>query len=98
MLYVLCSLQTNLYISFHHQSDVLLQQGTTFMELLLSSEIINAMDKSLKKVHLSSGQPDLTLYWSWPIDVLAGGMSELRLIGPNLVPVLVTRCLYWGYV
>ena len=64
MLYGLCSLQTNLHISFHHQSDVLLQQGTTYVELLLSPEIRNAMEKSLEKVHLSSGQPDLTLYWS----------------------------------
>ena len=54
-----CYLQTNLHISFHHQSDVLLQQGTTSAELLLSPEIRNAME-SLKKVHLSSGQPDLT--------------------------------------
>ena len=48
MLYGLCSLQTNLLISFHHQSDVLLHQGTTFEELLLSSQIGNAMEKSLK--------------------------------------------------
>ena len=68
MLYRLCSFQTNLHISFHHQSDVLLHQGTTFEELLLSSEIRNAMGKTLQKVYLSSGQPDLTEYWSWPLD------------------------------
>ena len=45
MLYGLCSLQTNLHISFHHQSDVLLQQATTFMKLLLSPKIRNAMEK-----------------------------------------------------
>ena len=43
MLYGLCYLQTNLHISFHHQSDVSPQQGTTFAELLLSPEIRNAM-------------------------------------------------------
>ena len=35
MLSRLFSVQTNVCISFHHQSDVLLNQGTTFMELLL---------------------------------------------------------------
>ena len=49
MLYGLCSLQTNLHISFLHQSDVLLHQGTTFEELLLSSEIRNAMEKQCEK-------------------------------------------------
>ena len=34
-LYWLFSLQTNLLISFHHQSDVSLHQDTTFKELLL---------------------------------------------------------------
>ena len=34
MLYGLSSLLTNLCISFHHQSDVLLHQGTTFEGLL----------------------------------------------------------------
>ena len=48
MLYGLFYLQTNLHKSFHHQSDVLLQQGTTFVELLLSSEIRNAMEKVWK--------------------------------------------------
>ena len=78
MLYGVCSLQTNLYISFHHQSDVLLYQGTTFEELLLSSELRNAMGKSLQKVHLSSGQTDLTSYNSWPPDASMGGMSDSR--------------------
>ena len=73
MLYGLCPLQINLLISFNHQSDVLLHQGTTFEELLLSSEIRNAMGKSLKKVNLSSGQPDLTDYWSWQLDGSNGG-------------------------
>ena len=27
---------------------------------------------------------------------LPGGTSELRLTGPNAVPLLATRCLYWG--
>ena len=45
MLYRLCSLLTNLHISFHHQSDVVLQQGTTFMKVLLSPEIIYAMEQ-----------------------------------------------------
>ena len=41
-----------LLISFHHKSDVLLHQCTTFEELLLSPEIRNAKEKSLNK-----GQP-----------------------------------------
>ena len=45
MLYGLCFLLTNLHISFHHQSDVLLQQGTTFVKLLLSPEIRNVVEK-----------------------------------------------------
>ena len=45
MLYTLFSLHTNLLISFHHKSDVLLHQGTTFKELLLSSQTRNAMEK-----------------------------------------------------
>ena len=61
----LLSLQTNLLVSFHLQSDVLLHQGTTFNELLLSSQIRNAMEKSLTK-----GQPKVvthlaTKYLSW---------------------------------
>ena len=36
-------------------------QGTTFI-------IRNAMGKTLQKVHLSLGQPDLTSYYSWPPD------------------------------
>ena len=58
MLYGLHSLQTNLCISLHHQSDVLLHQGTTCKELILLSEIRNALEKSLQKIHLSSGHPD----------------------------------------
>ena len=47
MLLRLFSVQTNLLISFHHQSGVLLHKGTTFWELLLSSDIGNAMGKKL---------------------------------------------------
>ena len=60
MLCGLCSLQTNLHISLHHQSGVLLHKGTTFQELPLSSEIRNALGKSLQKVHVSSCEPDLS--------------------------------------
>ena len=59
MLYGLCSLPANLHISFHHQSDVLLQQDVTFGEQLLSPEIRNAIEKSAEG-YLSSGQLDLT--------------------------------------
>ena len=72
MLYRLCSLQTNLHISFHHQSDVLLHQGTTFEELLLSSEIL--WKKTLQKEHLSSGLPDQTSYYSWAPDASTRGI------------------------
>ena len=67
MLYGLCSLQTNLHISFHHQSNVLLHQGTTFEELLPSSEIRNAMEKQSEKgtSELRATKPE---YWSWPLD------------------------------
>ena len=82
MLYGLCCLQTNLHIPLHHQSDVLLHQGTTCEELILSSEIRNALGKSLQKVHLSSVQPDQK----------DNHMSCL----PDVVPLLVTTCLYWG--
>ena len=58
MLYRLCSLQTNLCISLQHQSDVLGHHSTTCEELIFSSEIRNALGRSLQKVHLSSGQPD----------------------------------------
>ena len=65
MLYRLCSLQTSLLKSFHHQSDVVLHQGTTFKELLLSSEIGNALEKSLNK-----GLPvQMNYYCNWPHDV-----------------------------
>ena len=52
MLYRLLSLQTNLLISFHSQSDVSLHQGTTCEELLLSSQTRNAMEKVWPKVNL----------------------------------------------
>ena len=39
MLYRLFSLQTNLHISLHHQSDVLWHNGTNYEELLFSSYI-----------------------------------------------------------
>ena len=45
MLCRLCSFLTNFCISFHHQSDILLQQGTTFVKLLFSPEIRNVMQK-----------------------------------------------------
>ena len=46
-------------------------------------------------VQLSSGQPDITLYQSWPLDssLGGGGTSELRWTGHNLAPLLATRCL-----
>ena len=49
-------------------------------------------------VHLSSGQLDwiqvhTTLDHQMPVP---GGTSELRSTKPNLVPVLVTKCLYQG--
>ena len=78
MLYGLCSLQTNLNISFHHQSDVLLHQGTTFEELLLSSVIRNPIGKTLQKVHLRPGLPDLTSYHSWPPDASTGDTYDYR--------------------
>ena len=39
MLYGLCSLQMNLHISLHHQSDVLQHNGTNYEELIFSSDI-----------------------------------------------------------
>ena len=39
MLYGLCSLQSNLCISLHHQSDILWHNGTNCKELLFSSDI-----------------------------------------------------------
>ena len=76
MLYRLCSLQTNLHISFHHQYDVLPHQGTTFEELLLLSEIRNPMEKTVQKVHVSSGLPNLTSYHSCPADASMGSTSD----------------------
>ena len=60
MLYGLCSLLTNLHISFHHQSDVLLWLGTTFCQTTFITRNQKCYGKSLPKVYLSSGQPDLT--------------------------------------
>ena len=40
MLYGLFSLQTNLHISLHYQSDVLQHNSTNYEELLLSSDIL----------------------------------------------------------
>ena len=58
--YTDCYLQTNLHISFHHQSDVSLQQGTTFMELLLSpkSEMLWKMSEKGTS-ELRSSRPNL---------------------------------------
>ena len=39
MLYGLFSLQTNLFISLHYQSDVLWHNGTNYKQLLFSSDI-----------------------------------------------------------
>ena len=85
-LYGLCSLQTNLPISFHHQSDVLPCQGTTFKELLLSSEIRNPMGKTLQRIHLRSGLPDLTSYHSCSPDASTGSTSEYRAAWPKDSP------------
>ena len=48
----------NLLMSFYHQCDVLLHQGTTFSKLLLLSQIGNAMEKNsvLIQVRLTFGQ------------------------------------------
>ena len=61
MLYRLFSIQTNLLISFHHQSDVLLHQGTTFKELLFSSQIRYAMEKVWPKINLPKIVTDLVM-------------------------------------
>ena len=62
MLSRLLSVLTNLCISFQHQSGVLLHKGTTLEELLLSSQIENAMEKNKTKVSLTCSltkcQPD----------------------------------------
>ena len=107
MLYRLCSLQTNLHISFHHPSDVLLHQGTTFEELLLSSEIRNPMVKTAKSTsECSSTRPNFIpflatrcLYWGVHLttgqpDPKANYMS----CWPNVIPLLVTICLWGGYI
>ena len=43
MLYRLFSLQTNLHISLHYQSDVLQHNGTNYKQLLFSSDILAGM-------------------------------------------------------
>ena len=78
MLCGLCSLQTNLCISLHHQSYVLWHHGTTCKELIFSSEIRNALGKSLQKVHLSSGQSNQKdNHMSCLPYVVLGGTSKL---------------------
>ena len=47
---------------------------------------------------LTKLQVDLTWYCSWPLHASTGHMSELRSTGPNLVPLLATRCIYQGYI
>ena len=79
MLYRLFSLQTTLLISFYHQSDVLLNQGTTFEELLLSSQIRNAMEKVWPKVNMPKVVTYLAtrcLYWGGGWGVRAGATSD----------------------
>ena len=76
---IICSLQTNLHMSLHHQSDILQHHGTTCEELIFSLDIRNALGKSLQKVHLSSGQPDQK--------------DNLMTCLPYVVLLLVTRCL-----
>ena len=67
MLYGLYFLLTNLHISFYHQSDVSLHQGTTFAKLLLSPEIRNAVEKVCKGTsELRSTRPNLVLTLTTP--------------------------------
>ena len=62
MLSRLFSVQTNLCISFHYQSGVLLHKGTTLYKVLLSSQIGNAMGKKVwLKQSLPKCQPDQNL-------------------------------------
>ena len=58
-------------------------------------------------VHLTEGQPDPNAdqmsSWSDVVALLVTNasmevQSELRSTGPNLDPVLATRCLYWGSI
>ena len=48
------------------------------------------------------GWPNIKLTWcSTTLGhemYLPGGTSELRSTGPNLIPLLTMRCLYWGYM
>ena len=48
---------------------------------------------------MNSHQLDPTSYHSWPLDASTGGWGtcELRSAGPNIVLLLATRCLYWGW-
>ena len=107
MLYRLCYLQTNLHISFHHQSDVSLQQGTTFTELLLSPEIRNAMENIWKRYIWTQVNQTLApvlatrcLSW-WGLHLTEGKAdhkANQMSSWPDIIPLLATRCLYWGYV
>ena len=62
MLSGLCSLLTNLHISFHHQSDILLQQSTTFLKLLSHQKSEMQWTKSaLDTSELRSTRPNSVL-------------------------------------
>ena len=47
---------------------------------------------------LTKCQADLKEYHSWSLDATTGGTSQLRSTTLNWVPILATRCLYWGYI
>ena len=49
-----------------------------------------------KKTFCTHNPWNLVMFWS--PNASTGSMSELRSTGPNLVPVLATRCLYWRYI
>ena len=51
---------------------------------------------NLRQQKMTLHQLDPTSYHSWPLDASVGGTSDLRSTGHNLVPLLATRCLYWG--
>ena len=94
MFYRLSSLQTNLHISFHHQSDVLLHQV-----LLLRNYFYHQKCYEKKS---GKGTSDL---WSTRQNCLLvlptrwlyfGDTSEHRSTGTNFIWVFATRCLYWG--
>ena len=92
--YRLCSLQTNLFISFHHQSDVSLHQCTTF-EVITFYLYIWLKVSMTQMLSILSCWPDIVLLLVTRCLYL-GGMSELRSFLFTLVPFLVTRWLYWG--